>query len=523
MRLLIYIFLLLPFMAYNQNNQCLTNGVDGSKIEIITDPETIFPTPTEDFDGDGIPDIIECPNGFPDCIDSDNDGVPDIMDTDSDNDGIPDSQEGNSDYDKDGFPNYLDSDSDDDGVPDSDDKCPLEVGADDDGCGDLDRTVFWVHGWKGNEESWFKAGKDVGAHDFEGGRFRVTSKFANYENYQTSLEDSADNLKEDIRELIDPNSESERNFVIAHSLGGLVTRQLGLVENPYNNEGKLAFNGIITFGTPHLGAAAANTLINQPELIEEYLKYTCESLGATKVIENLTGSSELNLLLINLGITDKATDFACNEGLDLIIPEAIIHLTTKTEPQLTTDYSSNIPIMLTEHNAAFYGIEETIDDTFTPKWIGAMRYNPSDKPLYEGDITDTYGIELINNYLNTFVHKEKIWRDRISSPFPKQASDIANAFKKGIEWFTTMDPTYRSLIGAIDIEFDLLDIVIIEKPADGFILAESAMNAPGATYTPRLMPGSNHFQMKNDSNTEQAMTDIFEFGLDRGFFKTEKR
>jgi len=30
-------------------------------------------------------------------------------------------------------------------------------------------------------------------------------------------------------------------------------------------------------------------------------------------------------------------------------------------------------------------------------------------------------------------------------------------------------------------------------------------------------------QMKNDSNMEQAVTDIFEFGLDGQFFKTDER
>ena len=49
------------------------------------------------------------------------------------------------------------------------------------------------------------------------------------------------------------------------------------------------------------------------------------------------------------------------------------------------------------------------------------------------------------------------------------------------------------------------------------------MNAPGANYEPTLMPGSNHFQMKNDSNTEDAMSDIFEGGLGKNFFKTNPR
>jgi hypothetical protein len=134
---------------------------------------------------------------------------------------------------------------------------------------------------------------------------------------------------------------------------------------------------------------------------------------------------------------------------------------------------------------------------------------------------------------------------------------------EGLGWFSTMDASYRDFIGAIEVNvmptgdcdcfsssypfeesnietgpcveilnncgYDLstnYEIIINEKPDDGFILAESAMNAPGATYQPTFMPSSNHFQMKNDSNTELAMETIFEdsFGEgENGFFYTEKR
>jgi len=568
MKKLIYIIIFIPFITFAQNNQCLTNGVNSSTNQTVLNPVKLFPTPTEDFDGDGIPDIVECPDGFPDCIDTDGDGVPDIMDQDSDNDGIPDQQEGYTDFDGDGIPNYLDLDSDGDGVPDATDVCYLEVGVDDDGCGDADRTVFWVHGWKGSEESFFRPGKDVGAEStingWKGGRFRVKSKFANYAEYQDSLIGSSDNLALDIIEFLDENSESDRNFVIAHSLGGLVTRQMGLLNNPFSEEDQLAFNGIITFGTPHQGAAAANTLVHRPDLIEKYLNYTCESLASGLVMDHLQDSVKFGSILIEFGIAESAINFVCNDVLDFAIPTALAHISTGTEPELTTDYSPNIPEMLTDHNAAFYGIEETEDETFTPKWIGAMLNNPSDEDLYKGDATDQMGIDTIDHYLNLYVEHYELHNSKAISSWPWSIFDtdeeVAEAYLKGVEWFATMDPAYRELIGALEINiigtgncscleqgslgiyevvyqgtcssinYTSCDLVIgdyalefIEKPADGFILAESAMNAPGANYQPRLMQGSNHFQMKNDSNTEDAMKAIFEDGLDGFFFKTQFR
>lgn len=97
----------------------------------------------DDSDGDGIPDIIESPDG--DDVDTDDDGIADRFDLDSDNDGIPDSIEyvGDQsvdmnmdgklddtesappanptdpvDTDFDGFPDYLDYESDSDGLTD---------------------------------------------------------------------------------------------------------------------------------------------------------------------------------------------------------------------------------------------------------------------------------------------------------------------------------------------------------------------------------------------------------------------
>jgi len=93
--------------------------------------------PTEDHDGDGIPNWTDTidngtegdgsatdyadPNGdgVPDAFDSDLDGIPNHKDTDSDNDGIEDTEELNIDTDGDGVPDFIDHDSDNDGVPDS--------------------------------------------------------------------------------------------------------------------------------------------------------------------------------------------------------------------------------------------------------------------------------------------------------------------------------------------------------------------------------------------------------------------
>lgn len=55
------------------------------------------------------------------------------------------------------------------------------------------------------------------------------------------------------------------------------------------------------------------------------------------------------------------------------------------------------------------------------------------------------------------------------------------------------------------------------------VLTITAINAPGANYEPKFMPGSSHFQMRNDENTKDAVEKIFDQGLSRTFFHTDRR
>lgn len=147
------------------------------------------------------------------------------------------------------------------------------------------------------------------------------------------------------------------------------------------------------------------------------------------------------------------------------------------------------------------------------------------------------------------------------------AQQIADAYKEGVDWFYTLDPTWKSLIGATgmqvvhkgcdyyrlnedewaghadhcdeylgfdadcspnfgyDCEEDVYQLESYYKPSDGFILAESAMNAPGRNYELQFMDGSNHMQMKNDSKMEEAIVKIFVVGIEvnRNFFNTDER
>lgn len=193
--------------------------------EVIENPPTFI---IMDEDGDGIPDEIE--GG--DEIDTDGDGIPDYLDTDSDNDGIPDGVESSADTDGDGIPNFRDLDSDGDGVQDGQDLCYWEAGIPPTGCSieTIYRKVWWVHGYRGTELSLSNAGIDVGGVDE--GRYQVRSYFPDYSASQTSLADAASNLEADILSVTNNQVNTERNFIICHSMGGLVSRTMGNLTNP---------------------------------------------------------------------------------------------------------------------------------------------------------------------------------------------------------------------------------------------------------------------------------------------------
>lgn len=62
----------------------------------------------------------------------------------------------------------------------------------------------------------------------------------------------------------------------------------------------------------------------------------------------------------------------------------------------------------------------------------------------------------------------------------------------------------------------------INKPSDGVVLAESAMNIPQATWAPQPVHGSTHMAIRNDKNMPIALKKIFDGGVG-DFFETDEK
>ncbi len=482
--------------------------------------------------------------------------------TDTDGDGLSDSVEGTGDIDGDGKPNYDDTDSDGDGIGDSIDKCYETPGNAPDGCPEQDdRWVYWLHGYQGNDNAFIKVADDVGGFDTDGneiGRFKVKSQRLDYNPSQQSLEEAADDVNKEIRDRSAGRLSTERDFIIAHSMGGLVSRKMGQLFSKQTN--KPLFDGLITFATPHGGAHAANTLMNNPELIQKYMDDACNSLSDGPFKEKLDKIGILGKLAVGFGLAGAVVDYGCKALVAKGFPQAIEFASKGVEEDLTVESVAQLEPMPTTHNAVFYGFEDDRNDLLTPKFFGAIFNAPSSYPLYGADDSDEDGIAKFKVEADWYKAKMMKWYDDANDlddwDWFTNSDEIADAYAEGVRWFNRVNFQWQHIIQAEQANlvpgcickdpYDEWDpgtftpgpcgdqgeyadcqpgyqVEYIHKPSDGFILQESTTNAPGRNYDLQYMKGSNHMQMRNDRNMKDAVRLIFQDGLNKDYFKTEKR
>ncbi len=574
MKTLFYIATLIAFLIGTVSGQ--TTGQHGSTgqdteqsplcptIKVKTYSETIYADPSEN----PYNPVTPCP----DNEDMDGDGKINGEDEDIDGDGLPNEIEDSfeNDLDGDGIPNKCDLDSDGDGVPDSTDKCYEVRGTDEVGCRKSieDRKVFWIHGYQGNEYAWEKPG------NYAEENYRIKSYYPDYSNTQESLASCSKNLRKDIENGIAGEIGFKDHFLIAHSMGGLVARDMGEV---YSHEGKRLYNGIITFGTPHLGAHAASTLTNEPEKLEMAADEICSSLSAGPAAEKIKGRHIIRTVATIFGVANILTNKICDVAAEMGIPLATSFFETGVEKEINVENAPAIPPMATEHRAVFYGTEDDDNETLAVRFMGSLIAPPGDFPLFEANASDQIGLDTFAKYNLYYNGKYSYYKSNeirwwyaalpgLALPSYLYYHNLKNAWKRGVDWFPTFNPTWKSLIGTTAfrlVQFgcecnyydyeniintqlfpgaddcstyedntSLINYVIchpvytlqeITRPSDGFILKESAIGGAEVNYPIREMPGSNHFQMRNDGNTLSAIKVIFEKGISRDFFKTDLR
>ncbi len=189
------------------------------------------------------------------------------------------------------------------------------------------RIIHWVHGLAGNVDSWATAGSatEIGADIFTNADIEVTTPSGQTFNYparkvqselhtynETNINAGITSLRTTINGVsVDAGHTYDRDFIIAHSQGGIVSRGLDAYLSNDPLAGPRRFYGIATFSTPHGGARILNS--RNEGLINDMIGDLCTSVLTTKLAEVLEERGMLNLFIDQASSNDSIQKF-CNSG-----------------------------------------------------------------------------------------------------------------------------------------------------------------------------------------------------------------
>jgi hypothetical protein len=439
-----------------------------------------------------------------------------------------------------------------------------------------DRLVFWIHGLGGNLDSWAKVaqatqyqapGQSVSGYQHR----KITSIPLTYSQF--SLSGAASTLHNtlvssgDAACLANGITDKSINFIIAHSQGGIVSKATDKMYDDLNMESSRRFGGIVTFGSPHGGAQ----ILNNKDQFTPFTDEACNALIAGPLEDGVQGNPAVDFFIPNEKF-ESIRNKLCN-----ILANDITPIAFKDQFQeITEDYKVGAAALaeLNGHNSsvprvALYGVE---NEPVLYRTVYNLKIkSPNEFPHFMAH-DDQSAVDKFNNLLNKYRGQYEIYKSRVeyleSQGFPCsplqwiccspmcsiwdteywQKKAKRDAWHDGVIWLTNSNNKYKTIIGAIESEW--VDTYqcncngysfptsqpscpsgcslsntggyykLTNKPNDGVVLAESAMDYPGAIVG--KMDGSNHQQMRNDPNTKINLLKLF--GGDYGnYFTTEIR
>jgi hypothetical protein len=473
-----------------------------------------------------------------------------------------------------------------------------------------ERLVFWVHGLGGTQLSWSRAAaaSESGVPGTNFGARRLKSINTDYSVFNNAIDIAARQLHNNFllpigNQFMAENGLTNRNnnFIIAHSQGGIVSRQLDKlgVQEPWNFN--RMFGGIVTFGTPHLGAQILN---NKQKLIDE-LNLGCDAFGG--VLAQEIGNNTLTSLGGFQRSINQFVDGTCGFLTNNIVP---IALGSSINAPIGDDYKVGASVLNDLNNfhssnfamnnrVAFFGVEEK-ENLLWRQMTSFIVRNPEQQPAFQANIDDDL-ITLKNQFKSTLTTKLNEtngainfytimgmpcgfwgWTFNTSNCVRYDAAywraiNRRNAYQTAINWLDNINGKYKRLIGAFSsptpvevlqyecqcdvYDSDLQNVVSTytgytdvqgdcsvaaggsiynscfatnadpivtylsggpeeEEDSDGVVIAESAKGFPGAQTA--IMNGSNHQQMRNDSNTKDRLIELYNGQYGSYFFTTPR-
>lgn len=471
----------------------------------------------------------------------------------------------------------------------------------------VDRIVFWLHGLGGDDAAFsrvstattFNTSTPVPNYPPR----KIWSVQLGYENFDYSLETAAGYVLPGIVAADGINSlygitNKSNNFIIAHSMGGLVARDVDRLYtlNPWLER---RINGIVTFGTAHQGAQIINS--RAANLFPGFIDDACNDLTIGPIKEQINDNFWLRWF-----ISDKVV-LSVLQPLCTVLSGTVPLAFTDFSDPISNDFKVGAPALSNLNNfqssvnkVAFYGIED--EQTQVWRVLSSLKNKPNVYPSFEAD-DDTELLNAANENLLKYQTKVIYWQDQDNylattycswwqwivsaagcaiwenetNQARNRARENRDAWQQGVNWWVTANDRFRLLTGALSYQsvtttlfdcqcaeydyygnivsfwenyvsdpatqcqmytnpwgnwvdcwangntYSYTDYIQVNKPSDGVVLAESASDFPGCLpQNKKEMIGSNHQQMRNDSNTKLRLNELFlgDYGF---YFKTSER
>ena len=370
------------------------------------------------------------------------------------------------------------------------------------------------------------------------------------------------------------------NLVVAHSLGGMVARQL---DQFYGNSAgfQRQFNGVATFGTPHLGAIALyNASPNGLDQARPFVREACEVLGHPEVIlypsvpllRWIPGLDPLLKQTVQATCGTLGQVFTPFAARDFYRPITLDLYPWSTSVQNLYAQGTSAPVV------AFYGVEEepvfwrTAQSFFALDSLGIQQmtdpfFATNDQPLVDFAQRERDRFEALAELASdrAIELRERAYAWRLVVPLANHYRRLAarkevtyHAFYRAGLWYRQANNTYKEIIGARKVQWIRdgwwctcvnaltgdLERSWVEAPddcepsnsledchvqaryvlrtflyeSDGMVLAHSAGTVPGGVLAVRL-PKTNHQQMRNCTETKEKLRLLYNGQLSNaGFF-----
>lgn len=277
-----------------------------------------------------------------------------------------------------------------------------------------DRFIYWVHGLGGSESSWVMAATATQIGVIKNGTTVFPARKAEnitqikYDESVSSFPVAEFSLHEIIhgkRQGISQTIRAE-DFIIAHSQGGLVTRYLDKDLNTTNTGNYYRdFGGIVTFGTPHGGAAIINSAqndVNPP--IARFFEDACNAMTNGPIAEGLGDSWYVKLFKLQKKANEFRQSMCENVG---VFGNTFARLYTG---KLGVEYKTNASAILTlktyttpTPSVCFYGIKSkeglAFDILYSYTMQGANNYPHFEAQKSTSD-AKTEATNTMNDYKN---------------------------------------------------------------------------------------------------------------------------